>query len=64
MSPLRRRLWLAALLVYAAIGVAEMALRLDAFARAGEPVAANIPVAFPAGLFWPADLVARILLAR
>lgn len=64
MSPRRRRLWLVALVLYAAIGLADMGWRLDQVWRAGEPVAENLPVAFAAGLFWPADLVARILLAR
>jgi hypothetical protein len=60
----QRRLWALALVLYAAIGLADLGWRLDTFRRAGEPMAANIPVAFAAGLFWPADLVARILLAR
>ena len=64
MSPLRRRLWLAALCVYAAAGLADMMVPLNEIRRAGEPVVANIPVAFAAGLFWPADLIAQILLAR
>jgi hypothetical protein len=63
-SPLHRRLWLAALCLYAAAGLADMAVHLNNVRRAGEPVAANIPVAFAAGLFWPADLVAQVLLAR
>ena len=63
-SRLRRRLWLAALCVYAAIGFIDMAARLHEVGQAGEPIAPNIPVAFAAGLFWPADLVARVLLAR
>ena len=64
MSALRRRLWLAVLCLYAVAGIADMAAHLSENRRAGEPIAANIPVAFAAGLFWPADLVARILLAR
>lgn len=64
MSTLRRRLWLAALCFYAAAGLADMANHLNDNRRAGEPIAANLPVAFAAGLFWPADLVAQILLAR
>jgi hypothetical protein len=65
MSPLRRRLWLAALCLYGAAAVADMAAHLTDDRRAGERIGpANIPVAFAAGLFWPADLVARSLLAR
>ena len=64
MSTLRRRLWLAALCLYALAALADMAAHLNEVARAGEPIAPNIPVAFAAGLFWPVDLVARILLAR
>jgi len=63
-SRLARRLWLAALCLYAAIGLFDLAARLHEVRREGEPIAPNIPVAFAAGLFWPADLVARILLAR
>ena len=64
MSTLRRRLWLAALCLYALAALADMAAHLNEVARTGEPIAPNIPVAFAAGLFWPVDLVARILLAR
>jgi hypothetical protein len=61
---LHRPVWLAVLCLYAAAGLADMASHLNDNRRAGEPIAANIPVAFAAGLFWPADLVAQILLAR
>ena len=64
MSALHRRLWLAALCLYALAALADMAAHLNEVGRAGEPIAPNIPVAFAAGLFWPVDLVARILLAR
>jgi hypothetical protein len=63
-SPLRRRLWAAALCLYALAGVADMAAHLKDVRRTGEPISVNIPVAFAAGLFWPADLTAQVLLAR
>jgi hypothetical protein len=57
----RRRLWLALLLVYAAAGIADGAMRMTELRRApGHPgIVAALPVAFCAGLFWPIDLVAR-----
>jgi hypothetical protein len=57
-------LWAAALCLYALAGIADMAAHLNDVRRAGEPVVANIPVAFAAGLFWPADLTAQVLLTR
>jgi hypothetical protein len=61
-----RRLWLAALVLYGAAGIADMSSRLAAEQRAGrdwhDP--AHLTVAFSAGLFWPVDLVARHLLSR
>ena len=64
LSALQRRLWVAALCLYAIAGLADMAAHLNDVRSAGEPIASNVPVAFAAGLFWPADLVARVLLAR
>ena len=60
----QRRLWLLALCLYAAAGLADMSAHLAAAHAKGEIGPNNIPVAFAAGLFWPADLVAQILLAR
>ena len=61
-----RRLWLAALVLYGAAGLADMSARLAAERRAGhdwhDP--AHLTVAFSAGLFWPVDLVAGHLLSR
>ena len=59
-----RRVWLVVLWLYALGAAADMAGHLGADRRAGgdwmRP--ANLAVAFSAGLFWPADLVARLLL--
>jgi hypothetical protein len=43
-----------------------MSLHLRDQAAAGETwyAPSNLTVAFSAGLFWPADLVARLLLSR
>jgi hypothetical protein len=61
----RRRLWLAALCLYGAIAVADFSTRLFEDRQSGERISpANAIVAFAAGLFWPADIVARILAAR
>lgn len=57
------RLWLVAMIVYAAIGLADGAyhfIRPPAGTHAG--TAANLAVSFCAGLFWPIDVVARPLL--
>ena len=61
-----RRLWAAALLLYAAIGLGDMGMHLRDGVRSGLAwsAPANLTVAFSAGLFWPADLVARALLSR
>ena len=63
---MRRRLWLAALVLYGAAALADIASHLVADQRAGrnwrDP--ANLVVAFSAGLFWPVDLVAEQLLSR
>ena len=61
----RRRLWLAALLVYVVIGAVDFSVRLFEDRQPGERFhPANVIVAFAAGLFWPADIVARLLGAR
>ena len=61
----RRWAWLIALCLYAAAGVAEMALHLVEQHRRPEGLGpADTIVAFAGGLFWPVDLVARALLAR
>ena len=61
-----RRLWLAALCFYGTAAVGDIAAHLRADAQAGgnwhDP--ANLAVAFSAGLFWPADLIASLLLPR
>jgi len=61
-----RRVWLMALCFYATAAAIDFALHLAADSRAGrnwhEP--ANLAVAFSAGLFWPADLIAALLLPR
>ncbi|HWD59846.1 MAG TPA: hypothetical protein VG308_16280 [Stellaceae bacterium] len=64
---MRRRLWLLALVLYALAGIADGAHRLAAPPTApGAPTgfAANLAVAFCAGLFWPIDIVVRPLLTR
>ena len=61
-----RRLWLIALCLYTAAAVIDIAAHLRADARAGrnwhDP--ANLAVAVSAGMFWPADLIAGLLLPR
>ena len=61
---MRRRLWLIALVLYAAAGIADGAYHLTApkYAADRSNLVAALPVAFCAGLFWPIDLVARALL--
>jgi hypothetical protein len=61
---MKRRLWLLALVVYAAAGIADGAYHFVAPQYAtnrSKPLAA-LPVAFCAGLFWPIDIIARPLL--
>jgi len=62
-SAMRRWVWLVVLCVYAAGAAADMAVHLAADVRAGESWhdPANLAVAFSAGLFWPADLIASLL---
>ena len=61
-----RRLWLLALCLYAIAAVADAALHLRQDVRSGQDWRApdNLAVAFSAGLFWPVDLLARLLLGR
>jgi hypothetical protein len=57
------RLWLLAMIVYAAIGLADGTHHfLSPPAGTHASVAANLAVSFCAGLFWPIDVVARPLL--
>ena len=62
----RRRLWLVGLSLYAIAALADTATFLREEARAGQDWRApdNLAVAVSAGLFWPVDLLARLLLAR
>ena len=63
---MRRRVWLAALWLYAILAVADTAVHLNEDRLAGQDWRApdNLAVAVSAGLFWPVDLVAKVLLAR
>jgi hypothetical protein len=63
---MNRRLWLIALCLYAAAAVIDIAAHLRADMRDGQSWhdPANLAVAFSAGLFWPADLIAALLLPR
>ena len=62
----RRRLWLVGLWLFALAGAADAAvyLRGETLAGQGWWTPDNLAVAFSAGLFWPVDLIARLLLAR
>ena len=66
LTPLARRVWLLALLLYGAGALADMASHLNADIRAGRQWSdpATLVVAFSAGLFWPVDIVAQQLLSR
>ncbi|HZK89874.1 MAG TPA: hypothetical protein VFC56_06975 [Stellaceae bacterium] len=61
---MRRRSWLAALILYAAAGVADGAVRMAEPPDAGSHpnAVSTVAVAFCAGLFWPLDIVARRVL--
>ena len=63
-STVKRAVWLLVLCLYAAAAAADIAAHLISDARAGQNWhdPANLAVAFSAGLFWPADLVASLLL--
>jgi hypothetical protein len=58
-----RRGWSVALGLYALIGVVDGSARVVEARRAtGAPVGpATVAVGFSAGLFWPLDLVGRLL---
>jgi hypothetical protein len=60
-----RRLWLSALCLYALGIVVDVGvhLRQDRHLGSGAIGYPEVVVAFAAGLFWPADLVAAFLLA-
>ena len=59
-----RRVWLIALCLYAGAATIDIGAHLRADAQAGrnwhDPP--NLAVAVSAGLFWPADLIALLLL--
>jgi hypothetical protein len=59
-----RRLWARGLLLYALIAAGDMGHHLYQAGRAGESwyAPSNLVVAFSAGLFWPADVIAHFLL--
>jgi hypothetical protein len=61
---MRRRIWLAALMLYAAAGIADGAFRLaEPPTAGGHPDAVSaVAVAFCAGLFWPLDIAVRQVL--
>jgi hypothetical protein len=61
----RRSAWLAALLVYALAASGDFAYHLIENLRTGNEAieVSEIPVAFSAAVFWPADLIAMALLA-
>jgi hypothetical protein len=61
-----RLVWLVALCLYAIVAVADAAVHLREDTLSGQDWRApdNLAVAVSAGLFWPVDLVARLLLAR
>ena len=65
-SPLGRRLWLAALILYGVAALADFGVHLFADSRAGPDWhdAARLAVAFSASLFWPLELIAEYLLSR
>ena len=65
LSPTARRLWLAALVLYGAAALADIAWHLAEDTRAGQDwrAPANLVVAFSAGLLWPVDLIAEYLLS-
>jgi hypothetical protein len=58
---MRRRIWLAVLVLYALAGIADGASRMTAPTAGGAHtnILSSLAVAFCAGLFWPIDIVAR-----
>jgi hypothetical protein len=63
---MRRRLYLIGLCLYGLVAVADAAVHLAMhYGANGDFLSpASLAVAVSAGLFWPLDLVARVLLAR
>jgi len=60
---MRRRIWLAVLVLYLIAAVADGTARALEAVRRGEPMGPGVlAVAYCAGLFWPIDVVARPLL--
>ena len=61
-----RRAWLIVLCLYALAAVADFAVHLNAARLAAENWLApgTLAVAFSASLFWPLDIIAKLLLAR
>ena len=61
---MKKRIWLIALVLYAAAGLADAAYHLTSptYAADRANLAASLPVAICAGLLWPIDIVARPLL--
>ena len=64
LSRRKRRLWLAGIALYALAAAGDMAYHLfdHRFERDGSPDPGDYAVAFAAGLFWPVDIVAQLLL--
>jgi hypothetical protein len=62
---MKRRVWLAALILYAIAGFVDGATHMTETPAAGSRSSglSTLAVAFCAGLFWPIDIVARALLA-
>lgn len=61
-----RRAWLVVLWLYALAAAGDFALHLSAARPAGQGWFApgNLAVSFSASLFWPLDIIAKVLLAR
>jgi hypothetical protein len=60
---MKRRVWLAILVLYLAIAAADSGYRVVEASRVGFRIDPGVlAVAFCAGLFWPIDIVARQLL--
>lgn len=62
---LRHRAWLLALVLYAIGGGVDVARHLAEDLRTGDQAIefSEVAIAFSAGLFWPLDVVAAVLLA-
>jgi len=61
---MRRRIWLAALLLYAAVAIIDIMHHMGQSVAPGSQTGtgARLAIAFCAGLFWPVDFAARLLL--